>query len=262
MSNLKLVPAAPDEFTEAQRGDLEALRQLLASAACQSGFGYKAQAENVAAIAQEADDLPSSVMTWRHLAALNLQRGEMAAQEEWKAIKQMACEELASGSRAASVIVGDDATPIERARFAVLRESLAAEWVPRNGIEWNLIDQLTQAATAQSFWTQCLTQRIQESAAQDMRDLQALSQQEKYYKFGSWIPQRISEAEAQQEAMSALDKWNRIFLRVLRQLRDLRRFNVVIQNAGQVNLASQQVNVSQQEGKTVQKPRAKKRHPV
>jgi hypothetical protein len=37
---------------------------------------------------------------------------------------------------------------------------------------------------------------------------------------------------------------NRIFLRTLRQLRDLRRYTVVIQNPGQVNIGAQQVNVT------------------
>lgn len=42
------------------------------------------------------------------------------------------------------------------------------------------------------------------------------------------------------------DRWQKTFLRTLRALRDLRRYasNVVIQNAGQVNLANQQVNVA------------------
>jgi hypothetical protein len=44
------------------------------------------------------------------------------------------------------------------------------------------------------------------------------------------------------------DRFNRMFLRTLRQMRDLRRYGtpVVIQNAGQVNVAAnggQQVNV-------------------
>lgn len=48
------------------------------------------------------------------------------------------------------------------------------------------------------------------------------------------------------EAADMTDRWRKAFLRTVRTLRDLRRFAtpVVIQNAGQVNVANQQVNVS------------------
>ena len=41
------------------------------------------------------------------------------------------------------------------------------------------------------------------------------------------------------------DRFNRLMLRTRRGLRDLRRYGpVIVQNAGQVNVADQQVNVS------------------
>ena len=44
-----------------------------------------------------------------------------------------------------------------------------------------------------------------------------------------------------------VDRFHRMFVRSLRALRDLRRYNsnVIVQQAGQVNVGSQQVNVSQ-----------------
>ena len=54
-----------------------------------------------------------------------------------------------------------------------------------------------------------------------------------------------SEAGAVDQAHRLADGYNRQFLRVLRQLRDLRRYApVVIQNAQQVNVGNQQLNVS------------------
>jgi hypothetical protein len=46
--------------------------------------------------------------------------------------------------------------------------------------------------------------------------------------------------------MARTKRFNRIFLRTLRALRDLRRGPqpVLVQNAGQVNVAQQQVNVA------------------
>ena len=44
-----------------------------------------------------------------------------------------------------------------------------------------------------------------------------------------------------------VDRWNRLFLRTLRQLRDLRRYTppVVVRNVSQLNIAQQQMNVAQ-----------------
>ena len=44
-----------------------------------------------------------------------------------------------------------------------------------------------------------------------------------------------------------VDRFNRLFLRTLRALRDLRRYapTVMIQDAGQVNIGQQQVNAVQ-----------------
>lgn len=272
MSELKLVqpgaaaPHAMPAFTEAERGDVEALGSLLASAVRQCGFGYEAQRANVAATAMEAETIPADKLAWRHLAAVEREQGCDAALSAWEDVKQSAREELASGHRAAMVMEGSDAMPIDRARFLVLRELFASEWKPVNGIEFSLVDQMTQAATAQSYWTERLTMRTMQEAAEDLRYRQELSKDEQMYRFGEWLPPRLSTSEAMQEAMGMVDRWNRVFLRCLRQLRDLRRFNVVIQNAGQVNVGQQQVNVGQpqvnlnkQEARPVKRAKAKRR---
>ena len=67
----------------------------------------------------------------------------------------------------------------------------------------------------------------------------------KRYASSGWKSPYQSEADAVDQAHRLADGYNRQFLRVLRQLRDLRRYTpVVIQNAQQVNVGNQQVNVS------------------
>ncbi len=267
MSELTLVQSAPDgvtavpALTEAERGDVEALAGLLAKAIDRNGYGkYREQLSGgIAREAAEARQIPVDRLEWRHLASVEVEEGEVAALTAWGDVMRAAREELSSGHRAAMVCMGSDAMPMDRARFLVLRESFAAEWSPVNGIEWALVDQMCQAATAQSYWTEVLTQRTQNTAAQDLRDRTKLSQQEQWFKFGEYLPERVSEAESMQTAMGMVDRWNRVFLRCLRQLRDLRRFNVVIQNAGQVNVGQQQVNVSKPKEVLAGKQRAKKR---
>jgi hypothetical protein len=61
-----------------------------------------------------------------------------------------------------------------------------------------------------------------------------------------WETPRVTEAQAVEQAGAMVDRFNRIFLRNLRALRDLRRCPqpIFVQNAGQVNVGQQQVNVS------------------
>jgi hypothetical protein len=62
---------------------------------------------------------------------------------------------------------------------------------------------------------------------------------------------RITASEALERSANMLDRFNRMFLRTLRALRDLRRYNapVIVQNAAQVNVGAQQVNVAQPDTK-------------
>jgi hypothetical protein len=61
-----------------------------------------------------------------------------------------------------------------------------------------------------------------------------------------WETPRVTEAQAVEQAAAMVERFNRIFLRTLRALRDLRRGPqpVFVQNAGQVNVGQQQVNLA------------------
>jgi hypothetical protein len=50
---------------------------------------------------------------------------------------------------------------------------------------------------------------------------------------------------AVEQAAKLMDRFNRIFMRTLRMLKDIRRHTatLVVQNAGQVNVADQQINL-------------------
>jgi hypothetical protein len=59
-------------------------------------------------------------------------------------------------------------------------------------------------------------------------------------------PPIVTASQAVEQTAGMADRFNRMFLRTLRALRDLRRYSptVIVQNAGQVNVGEQQVNVS------------------
>jgi hypothetical protein len=66
---------------------------------------------------------------------------------------------------------------------------------------------------------------------------------------GHWYRPFVQEHMAVEHAAQMADRWNRIYMRTLRNMRDLRRYSVpvTINNPQQVNIAAdggQQVNVS------------------
>jgi len=164
-----------------------------------------------------------------------------AGMAKWEQIKQAAREELANGGRATDAALTSGATPFDRARFLALRESLAEEWSPRGGIEWTLIEQMATAQTHSWYWSRLLTDRASGGEVSSVVDLNEMANRmsEWEQRRCRWIAPRLTEAEALREAADMVDRWNRMYLRVLRQLRDLRRYNppVVINNADkQVNI--------------------------
>lgn len=157
----------------------------------------------------------------------------------WERVKQYARDELESGQRAASVAVGDQ-RPITRARFLVLREKYIREWEPRNVLESQLIDAVCQAQTIREYWMTLATERVAVEC-----------EIERYWveHSGKRSERRIDGSESAREAREEAERWDRVFIRSVRALRDLRRYStaVIVNNqGGQVNVAadqSQQTNV-------------------
>jgi hypothetical protein len=88
------------------------------------------------------------------------------------------------------------------------------------------------------YWAKIAHERV-------MRTHDEQRERTKRFEFAGWKSPYQSEADAVDQAHRFADGYNRQFLRVLRQLRDLRRYApVIIQNVGQVNVGNQQVNVS------------------
>lgn len=161
----------------------------------------------------------------------------------WQKIKEEARNELRSGHRAAGVLEYDG-SPWERARFLSIRESFEQDWRPRGGIELALIDVLAQSFSSYLQWLARLNQlsTVEEKLAKD-----------KYRRDGYSEPPRVTVVEAVEQASMMVDRFNRLFLRSLRSLRDLRRYSstVVVQNAAQINVGSVQMNnAAQVQGST------------
>ena len=180
------------------------------------------------------DESADQVSWW----ALNhlVEHDEAQAAARWASIKAAARNELASGQHVADVM-DHLSTPFQRAQFLAIRTALIEEWQPRGGMELMLIDTLATAQASYFYWLARLHERAEgEVIREDPKLKQA----------GYWQPPRIEAAAALEQAAAMADRFNRLFLRTLRALRDLRRYSpaVVVQHAGQVNVGAQQINVS------------------
>jgi hypothetical protein len=100
-----------------------------------------------------------------------------------------------------------------------------------------LVDTLAQCQAMFLCWLERHQMRVSvEGQAEDL----------KAKKEGYWLPPRTSTAEAIEESAAMAERGNRLFVRTLRALRDLRRYgpSVVVNQGGQVNIGAQQTNVS------------------
>jgi hypothetical protein len=159
------------------------------------------------------------------------------ATARWEEIKRAALDELRTGHRAAGAVETANDGAWQRAQFLALRVELSAEWQPRNGVERTLIDTMAQAQQGYLSWLRVLTIRT---------TLESVTNDRRHQDEGKWGPPRQCDADALDQAAAMMDRYNRIFLRTLRALCDMRRHSspVIVQNGGQLNVAQQQVNVT------------------
>jgi len=117
----------------------------------------------------------------------------------------------------------------------VLRESLAKEWRPANGIEWMLVDMLAQAFTLyEADMQHLMTYMTMEASLNDYQ----------IQKNNKYETPRLSSAEALARAEQGMERYQRMILRVQRSLRDQRRYSVNVGNVGQLNIGLMQQNVA------------------
>jgi hypothetical protein len=175
-------------------------------------------------------------ITWGHLAAV----GEVNTEDVvrlWSRVRMAADDELESGKRGAKV-AGENSEPYALARYLAIRDSFADQWKPQGGIESAMIEMLAITYSLQIYWSGIAHDRA-------LRVHDAQREALKRYEAGGWKSPYQSEADAVDQAHRLADGYNRQFLRVLRQLRDLRRYApIVIKNAQLVHVGNQQLNVS------------------
>jgi hypothetical protein len=125
-----------------------------------------------------------------------------------------------------------------------------------------MIDMLAQSYFQWQYWLEQTVGRSQTREREEHPEYQEWQRHrsesyEKSWRDGFWLRPHVSEQQAIEHAVQMADRFNRIFMRTLRQLRDLRRYSpVTINNPNQVNIATdggQQVNVSNTEEEKTRK---------
>jgi hypothetical protein len=185
---------------------------------------------------QRALTCPPDQVSWFDLHAIARTDPDRSA-ARWEEIKKAALDELRTGHRAAEAAETFGEGAWQRARFLALREELSSEWQPRNGIERQLLDTMAQAQACYLVWLNRLTVYTRlDSCTNDRRMKDE----------GRWQPPRQSDADAIEQSAAMMDRFNKLFLRTLRALCDMRRRcnTVIVQPGAQMNVAQQQVNVS------------------
>jgi hypothetical protein len=177
---------------------------------------------------------PVDEVSWDSLSPL-IEANPEAGWAVWARVKRQAADELASGHRAALALRWDD-SPRQRAQFLAIRQAFIDEWQPRGGIELTLIDQMAQAHFLYLHWIE---------HAHVQASLEGTSQSREIGRNGRWRPRTLGTAEALDQSAQMAERWQKLFVRALRALRDLRRHAppvVVAGPGGQVNVGVVQHN--------------------
>jgi hypothetical protein len=174
----------------------------------------------------------------------------------WERIKDEAGDKFMSGHLATEAMNPEQYMRMawNVASYLGLRESFIAEWQPVGGIELSLIDMLAQAFLQYEYWLKQSVLRSQTREREVHPDYAKWTKHRKPevkdvggFLDGYWFRPFVSERDAIEHAAQMADRWHRIYMRTLRNMRDLRRYSVTINNPQQVNIASdaaQQLNIT------------------
>jgi hypothetical protein len=222
--------------------------------ACRRAFHACDDKEKAKKKFQELARLPLEMLQFVDL--LELQKiAPRVVERFWERTKSEGKKEFLSGHLAANITfpVGYMKKVWNIARYIGVRESFINDWQPKGGIEIALIDMMAQSYFQWQFWLEQTVKRSETSEREEHHEYtkwkRSQHEQNKAngWEDGYWLRPYVTEVQAIEHAVQMADRFNRIFMRTLRQLRDLRRYSpVTINNPNQVNIATdhgQQVNI-------------------
>jgi hypothetical protein len=196
----------------------------------------------------DPDTIESDQISWLDLSNL-LEEDAEQGQALWQRCKDEARNELATGIRAARALERPIVSrPVERAAFVAIVAGLRNALAPRDPLEDLLIQQMAAAYELHLRWQAMLVRRMEEEVWQGDRDKRRLldtmspRERERYQENYGWLPPRLAETEALEQAAILSERFQRAFVRLMKAYRDNRRlFGALVVAGGQVNIAEQQI---------------------
>lgn len=209
--------------------------ELTGTNADQRARGTDYSEQEAAEDRQRILERPADQVSWFDLSRL-AERNSDDAGAAWVRVREAARRELASGHRTAQALEWRGG-PWQRARFLAIRDTFRESTPPQNGIEAALLDTAAEAFGDYLEWSEQLHMQISSEVETERIGLE---------RDGYWRPSRLSMAEAIELSSKMAERAHARFLRTIKMLHDLRRLTptVYVGNAGQINVGSQQVNVS------------------
>ncbi len=259
----------PGDHRPAVKGDERAgaelaasQRELVATITRQIDFyvaGYGLSPTEAAAKARDLglnvpEDRSPDQISWFDLSNL-MEADSERGRALWVSVKAAAQEELVTGIRLArSVEAQVGGRPYERAQVLAIAAALRTALAPRDGLEELLIHQMACAYELHLRWQEVAVRRGKQEAWHGDRDrrreLERMrpAQRERYEAMEGWVPSRVSDAEAIEQAVMIAERYQRAFLRLLAAFRETRRLvGILVVAEGQINIGEQQVNVAEGE---------------
>ncbi len=179
----------------------------------------------------------------------------------WGEIKNAARHELATGVRGADALesgMPSDKTPWNRARYLAIVDALTADLQPRGALEALMIQRMASTYSLCLYWQHEAVKREAyeewqgESTMRQEHGRMSERDKERNRLHYGYLPPRLTQAEAIHEAAMMSERYERAFLRLVREFRNARRmFAQLIVTGGAVNIADggpQQVNIGTEGG--------------
>jgi hypothetical protein len=188
------------------------------------------------------------------------------AEQVWDEVKEAAARDFESGHFAAELFerTGWQKNVWKRAHFVAVFQMMVEAYDPRDAIELQMVEVAAVEYFLWRHWTQEHLQRAMSEPRRESYDYQEWREKEKetwcrrsgqkrpiqgQWIAGAWEMPYQREADAVEQAAELAERFRRGYHAAIRALRDWRRYPVIVQNAGQVNIAAdggQQVNVQKQ----------------
>lgn len=167
-----------------------------------------------------------------------MEKAEPGSSEKMREVLlRCARADIKDGRLGARAVAHGRLTPMDEARYLAMVEEMSEGWEPRNGIERTLIEQMTQAHMQYMTWQERLNKISSGMEWEESKRPSATNKE-------PWLA-RVTQTEAVNQAVMMVDRFQRMFLRTQRALRDLRRHSITIDRVDQLNVGDQQVNIKE-----------------